>query len=588
MDVAAQRRIHALVRVGRAMSSTADYEQALKTLIETISEMLDVETAGFMLYDAEHDELQLQQPAFGIDDPEVIRAYRVPLREGGNAVQVFLTLEPYISNQATQDSRLISQYVRLFHARNVLTVPLVVEDQAIGVCHAINKREGDFNGDDLDLFALIAPLLAVSVQSADMFRHVRRQRRQLERAIYLQRELSRTAFDAPGVGSLAERLADLVDLPVMVVDAGLRPLAASRWPDDLEPKPAWLEGNAGFGVSARPAHDGVPALAPIAVGSNFGGYVAVAADEGDLDELEVRAVEHAASIFALEMLRERTSYEVESRIKGGLIQDLVGGSYTGQEDARQLLSELGYSTEGPWRVVGVLPRWRRPGAGRGVSDEVHGPTARFYPALQELCQRLLGTPAVAPWRAGFLVLLPAATDDPEQDTALARELLDGAREAAEVIRPGSVVHLTVSSVVHVVTELANGLHQTERAMKVAQSLEVSERPLVFDHLGVYRVLLGGSGPEQRAAFVAESLGPVERYDDDHDTELLATLRAYVEADYVAAEAARRLFVHPNTLGYRLRTIRRLLGGDPGRGDLRLQVELALKLQDMSTLSGLTA
>ena len=158
LDVAAQRRIHALVRVGRAMSSTADYEQALKTLIETISEMLDVETAGFMLYDAEHDELQLQQPAFGIDDPEVIRAYRVPLREGGNAVQVFLTLEPYISNQATQDSRLISQYVRLFHARNVLTVPLVVEDQAIGVCHAINKREGDFNGDDPDLFALIAPL----------------------------------------------------------------------------------------------------------------------------------------------------------------------------------------------------------------------------------------------------------------------------------------------------------------------------------------------------------------------------------------------------------------------------------------------
>jgi DNA-binding PucR family transcriptional regulator len=43
-------------------------------------------------------------------------------------------------------------------------------------------------------------------------------------------------------------------------------------------------------------------------------------------------------------------------------------------------------------------------------------------------------------------------------------------------------------------------------------------------------------------------------------------------------------VHANTLAYRLRTIRRLLGGDPCRGDLRLQVELALKLQELVPLA----
>ena len=44
-------------------------------------------------------------------------------------------------------------------------------------------------------------------------------------------------------------------------------------------------------------------------------------------------------------------------------------------------------------------------------------------------------------------------------------------------------------------------------------------------------------------------------------------------------------VHANTLACRLRTIRRLLGGDPARGDLRLTVELALKLSDLPRLSG---
>ena len=148
MDAAAQRRIHALVRVGRAMSSTADYEQALEALIEAISDMLDVETAGFLLYDPNSDELQLQQPAFGIADPDVIGIYRAPLSQGGNAVRVFLTLEPYLSNHVPQDRRIIAKYAQLFHTRNTMTVPLVVEDEAIGVCHVINKRNGDFNGDD--------------------------------------------------------------------------------------------------------------------------------------------------------------------------------------------------------------------------------------------------------------------------------------------------------------------------------------------------------------------------------------------------------------------------------------------------------
>ena len=37
-----------------------------------------------------------------------------------------------------------------------------------------------------------------------------------------------------------------------------------------------------------------------------------------LDEIDARAIEHAATIFALEMLHERTAYELEARLKGDL------------------------------------------------------------------------------------------------------------------------------------------------------------------------------------------------------------------------------------------------------------------------------
>jgi PucR C-terminal helix-turn-helix domain/GAF domain/GGDEF-like domain len=584
---AEERRVHALMQVGRAMASTADYEQALAALIRTISELLNVESAGFMLYDPERSELVLQQPAFGFDDPERIAAYHVPLRDGGNAVKVFLSGRPYLTNDAAGDPRLIRRFVDLFDARTSLTVPLIVEDQAIGVCHAINKRGSPFTDEDLELLNLIAPLLAVSVQSAHLFRQVRAQERQLERAIFLQRELSRTAFDAPGMGPLVERLADLVNRPVMVLDPALRPLATSRWPEELQPDEHWLDhGQREVWWRRGQDRNGRPVLAPIAVGSHFGGYLAVWDGAAPLDEIDARAIEHAATIFALEMLHERASYELELRLKGDLLRDLSSGEDRDDRDVNRMLADLGYTIAGPWRFAQVHASWRRSASPLSVRwrDEVQVPQARLYPAVRGICLQVVGAAAVVPWRSGFLMLLPAAPDNLARDLDVAADLLDRVHAAAEHVGPGARVHLAVSSPVRTVRELGHGLHEAEQAVELARRLDIADRPLAFEHLGVYRILLDGGGSQHRHDFVEDALGPLSRYDAEHDTALVTTLRAYVEADYNANETARRLYVHANTLAYRLRTIRRLLGGDPARGDLRLTVELALKLKDLPRLS----
>jgi DNA-binding PucR family transcriptional regulator len=156
------------------------------------------------------------------------------------------------------------------------------------------------------------------------------------------------------------------------------------------------------------------------------------------------------------------------------------------------------------------------------------------------------------------------------------------RADVETMRPGSRVHVAASSAITSARAFGQAVGEAERGLEVARTLNVLNRPLIFEHLGVYRILLGG-GQQERDDFVQEALGPLREHDRIAGAELEATLRCYVDSDYNAAEAARRLYVHPNTLGHRLGHIRRLLGGDPARGDLRLQVELALKLGDLSAL-----
>jgi purine catabolism regulator len=326
------------------------------------------------------------------------------------------------------------------------------------------------------------------------------------------------------------------------------------------------------------------------VGSHFGGYLAVWDGAAPLDEIDARAIEHAATIFALEMLHERTSYELELRLKGDLLRDLSSGEERDDRDVSRMLADLGYTMAGPWRFGQLHVSWRRPAGHLSVRwrDEVQAPQARLYPAVQRICRQLLGAAAVMPWRSGFLILLPAAPDNLARDLDVAADLLDQAHAAAERVGPGARVHLAVSSPVRTARELGHGLHEAEQAVELARRLDIADRPLAFEHLGVYRILLDGGGSQHRRDFVEDALGPLARYDSEHSTQLVTTLRAYVAADYNANETARRLYVHPNTLVYRLRTIRRLLGGDPARGDLRLTVELALKLSDLPRLSAASA
>lgn len=216
------------------------------------------------------------------------------------------------------------------------------------------------------------------------------------------------------------------------------------------------------------------------------------------------------------------------------------------------------------------------------------PQARLYPEVKQICLQVLGAATVVPWRSGFLILMPAAPENLSRDLDVAADLLGRVCSAAEQAGPGARVHLAISSPVRTTREFGHGLHEADQALELARRLDIADRPLAFEHLGVYRILLDGGGSQHRRSFVADALGPLARYDSEHGTQLAATLRAYVAADYNGNETARRLFVHPNTLANRLRTIRRLLGGDPARGDLRLTVELALKLSDLTRLSATSA
>ena len=88
------------------------------------------------------------------------------------------------------------------------------------------------------------------------------------------------------------------------------------------------------------------------------------------------------------------------------------------------------------------------------------------------------------------------------------------------------------------------------------------------------VLAYVAGPQAREVGLA-ALAPLHQHDAEHDTELVRTLRAWLEADAVIEAAARTLGVHRHTVRARIGLAERLLQRDLGGFAARADVWAAL-------------
>jgi purine catabolism regulator len=135
----------------------------------------------------------------------------------------------------------------------------------------------------------------------------------------------------------------------------------------------------------------------------------------------------------------------------------------------------------------------------------------------------------------------------------------------------------VSRVVADLDLIPEAYEQARRAVHVGRQLHGTGAVAHFDALGTFRLLSLVRDPVELRGFVAETLGWLASDDDPEAADLRHTLQILLDTNLNVAEAARRLFVHYNTLRYRIGKLERLLGPFATDPDLRLDLALALKV-----------
>src|SRR5487761_1348942 len=192
----------------------------------------------------------------------------------------------------------------------------------------------------------------------------------LKRSMDIHRRFTELVLDGKGVKEICATLAELLESAVTIEDASFHLLAHAGGAGDPHRKETiqrqgtpqrilfdpqiqrmLREVEAKRGPVKVPAfpHVGMSRerlIAPILAANQVLGYISVLDHPPHNEELAFMAIEQAALVLALAVAQERELSEVEGRVRGEFLEDLLHGTYGEESAAQRRARHLGYPLHG--------------------------------------------------------------------------------------------------------------------------------------------------------------------------------------------------------------------------------------------------
>jgi DNA-binding PucR family transcriptional regulator len=255
--------------------------------------------------------------------------------------------------------------------------------------------------------------------------------------------------------------------------------------------------------------------------------------------------------------------EVEIRMKGDLIDDLLAGQFKAEELIRRA-SFLGADlSAGSLAMYTDIDSFASVIAEKKLDEQ----------AVQKLKREALNaaTWVVRSYSRNSLISLKSdnvivflTPPDDKPDAPVGK---DAVRLAGE-IKDGFAARFTGSSLSIGLgrfytnpENMKDTLEEARTALGIGKTLGRVDSVTAFDEVGVYKLLLRAyeHTPEDIQSLYAETIAPLAEYDDRHHSELIKTLEEFLANNTNLNKTAESLFTHRHTVRYRLERIADISG-----------------------------
>ncbi|MFO8059190.1 MAG: PucR family transcriptional regulator ligand-binding domain-containing protein [Bacillota bacterium] len=460
----------------------------------------------------------------------------------------------------------------------------------------------------LPIIAIPEPFAWVDVMDPILGEIINTQYARLRRSADLHARFTQLALEGQGLEQIVVALADIIGNSVAITDAA--GLLAQVHPSHRRPDAQrvisqlaqYMRRHAAFESSGlqtiEPEESNLPwpvAISAISRSGEYFGHLVCIMDEHVLTPEDVMAVEHATTIAILESLKQQAVDQVKQRFRNSFLYDLLMGTLQDADTIRAHARHVGWDRLGERYGVFIM------NVGLCDADEADADTHslwndlrdyqrgrdELYSSVNRYFHNLDRNTMLMQLSRDITVLLPL--DDSDRggrlrngdqgldDDELIRNVASRAKKHLERNPLISDVSVGIGRVYSGLTELHRAYEEARKALELGTSVWGEASMVHYDDLGVFRILNSADSAELYA-FAHEILSPLDAQKDAD--VLLETMRAFFLQNENVSDTAQMLFVHPNTVRYRLSRIEKCLRLDMSNHEHRMNVNLALKIRKL--------
>ncbi|TBL79059.1 PucR family transcriptional regulator [Paenibacillus thalictri] len=363
-----------------------------------------------------------------------------------------------------------------------------------------------------------------------------RQAALLRRSEEVYKALTNLVLNNSGLQVMADNVAELIQCPVWVISNTGDVLVSS--PQDTQ-----------ITASMKTRHWDVT------VEKQFVGKLIVGKEQ--LDEFEQVCVEQARLVFSLELMRRKIALDTEVKLRGSFFEELLMGLPL----SRQEVDDKG-------RKLGLLPGWIwEVGMIEGEPSHFEEQSS-FLTELQALIQRHSEQRKVRVrshvQRLGErLILLLAtgsSTDPPKKLPAGQEDIKEWPQLLAPLLAKWSGLRTGFGSKCSL-WEVHRSYIEARKAIIIGSHLDRNKTVFTFNDVEMFQLLLDASEHVSFDELMDKKIGKLSLYDKQNGTNLVSTLYYYLATGGSLMETARLLYVHRNSVKYRMDRIKEIVGKD---------------------------
>jgi sugar diacid utilization regulator len=315
-------------------------------------------------------------------------------------------------------------------------------------------------------------------------------------------------------------------------------------------------------------------LKKLRAGNNNYGFLILKVKDEELNRLGLNLFNKAAPPIISELSKYKEILETEKKYKENFIYDLLHNNIESQQAIIKQGKNWGWNLAKPHQLLIIdFNKFKNNQLKGGFLEDI-------MHIINETLKLLLKSPIITELNGQIIVIIP----DPEEKSRKERKeyiksIACKLRDKVIAAHKDGYLSLGIGRFYPYSADLCRSFQEAKTALELGKFIKEDTKITHFEDLGVMR-LLASIRHEQLDDFYQEYLGELIAFDEQNKTSLLDALQKYFTENGDLKATASKLYVHPNTLRYRLKKIEEILGVDLQKSEDFLNILIALKVINM--------